>query len=117
MIDDDLDTRFALHTFLDYHGYRVIEAIDGIQGVALAAQHLPDAIIMDLHLPRMSGFQAADVLRRDERTRDIPIIVITGDWEAVERLPEPGRAFHSWLRKPLDPANLGRHLRQVIGEP
>ena len=117
VVDDDLDTRFALQVIFGYHGYHVIEAADGADGVALAVRHLPDVIIMDLHLPGMSGWDAAAALRADERTRDIPIVMITGDWEAVEYRPLRGRPFHSWLRKPLEPRALRDHVREIIGEP
>ena len=118
VIEDDRDARFVLGAILNYDGYRVLEATDGGEGVALAATHLPDIIVMDVHMPSMNGIQAAAVLREDERTRSIPIVALTGDWEALTSRPGLARTlFHSWLAKPLEPRRLMEHIREIIGDP
>ena len=117
VVDDDPDTRFSLQAVLNYDGYRVIEAGDGAEGVTMATDHQPDLIVLDIHMPRLSGWQVMALLRQLEHTREIPIVVITGDWGAVERRPVRERTFHSWLRKPFEPRTLKDHIREIIGEP
>jgi CheY-like chemotaxis protein len=118
VIEDDMDARFVLGAILNYDGYRMLSAADGAQGVALACRHLPDIIIMDVHMPGMGGLEAAAALRDDERTRSIPIVAISGDWEVLDSRPTLTRAlFHSWLAKPLEPRRLMEHIRGIIGDP
>ena len=117
LIENDVDSRLAMRVLLDYHGYRTIEASGGAEGIDLATRHVPDLIIMDLHMPRMNGREAAAALRQHERTRDIPIVLVTADWAALEAQPEEERLFHSRLRKPLDLRTLGDHIRAILAEP
>jgi two-component system cell cycle response regulator DivK len=96
--------------------YRLIEAVDGEAGVALAVAELPDLILMDVQLPKMSGLEATRILRADARTKDIPIVIITsfalsGD---RERAAETGAA--GYLAKPYSPAELVALVRKFLPE-
>ena len=114
LMEDDADTRFVLGAILNYDGYHVIEAVDGAEGVALATRHLPDVIVADVHMPEVSGVEAAAALSKDARTRSIPVVAITGDWDALESQPIVAALFHSWLRKPFEPRELMDHIRGII---
>ena len=96
--------------------YRLIEAVDGEAGVALAVAELPDLILMDVQLPKMSGLEATRLLRADARTKHIPIVIITsfalsGD---RERAAETGAA--GYLAKPYSPAELVALVRKFLPE-
>jgi two-component system cell cycle response regulator DivK len=96
--------------------YRLVEAVDGEAGVALAVAELPDLILMDVQLPKMSGLEATRILRADARTKHIPIVIITsfalsGD---RERAAETGAA--GYLAKPYSPAELVALVRQFLPE-
>lgn len=96
--------------------YRLLEAVDGEAGVALALAELPDLILMDVQLPKMSGLEATRILRADARTKHIPIVIITsfalsGD---RERAAETGAA--GYLAKPYSPAELVALVRQFLPE-
>lgn len=96
--------------------YRLIEAVDGEAGVALAVAELPDLILMDVQLPKLSGLEATRILRADARTKDIPIVIITsfalsGD---RERAAETGAA--GYLAKPYSPAELVAVVRKFLPE-
>ena len=118
IVDNDQDVRLVLGAILNYDGYHVVEAANGAEGVEMARGLLPDLVIMDIRMPRLDGFETAKALRADERTRDIPIVVLTG-----ESLDDPARVeralglFHSRLWKPIEAKRLKEHVRQVIGEP
>jgi CheY-like chemotaxis protein len=73
-IDDDAIQRQIIFHVLDQHGFEVETAIDGQVGVKLAQDWLPDLILMDLMMPVMDGFQAAEALRAHPDTQHIPII-------------------------------------------
>jgi two-component system cell cycle response regulator DivK len=96
--------------------YRLLEAVDGEAGVALAVAELPDLILMDVQLPKMSGLEATRILRADARTKHIPIVIITsfalsGD---RERAAETGAA--GYLAKPYSPAELVALVRKFLPE-
>jgi two-component system cell cycle response regulator DivK len=96
--------------------YRLVEAVDGEAGVALAVAELPDLILMDVQLPKMSGLDATRILRADARTKHIPIVIITsfalsGD---RERAAETGAA--GYLAKPYSPAELVALVRKFLPE-
>jgi two-component system, cell cycle response regulator DivK len=109
LIEDNPENRVIYATCLEASGYRVIEAIRGEVGVELALQSRPDLILMDLHLPGVSGLEAARMLKSDPLTAGIPIIMITASAE------ESGAAAlaagcEAVLGKPIDPV----HVRDLV---
>ena len=73
VVDDFQDNREMYCEYLAFAGFRVIEAANGQEAVDQAFEKLPDVIIMDLSLPVMDGWEATRLLKRDERTRTIPV--------------------------------------------
>jgi two-component system cell cycle response regulator DivK len=105
-VEDNEYNRKIVRQLLSRSSYRLIEAFDGEAGVALAFEELPDLILMDVQLPKMSGLDATRLLKADPRTRHIPIVIITsfalsGD---RERATEAGAA--GYLAKPYSPREL-----------
>jgi two-component system cell cycle response regulator DivK len=115
-VEDNEYNRKIVRQLLGRASYRLIEAVDGEAGVAAAIEELPDLILMDVQLPKMSGLDAARMLRADARTKHIPIVVITsfalsGD---RERATEAGAA--GYLAKPYSPRELLALVRQFLPE-
>ena len=77
LIEDDHDMRELVSGHLEHSGFDVQKAEDGIKGQALALQYSPDLILLDLMLPSVDGLTLCQRLRRDERTSNIPILMIT----------------------------------------
>jgi len=77
VVEDNEASRDALARRLERHGFHVLLAVDGRQGVSAARAHMPDLILMDLGLPVLDGWDATRQLKADERTRHIPIIVLS----------------------------------------
>jgi two-component system cell cycle response regulator DivK len=116
LIEDNEYNRKIVRKLLSRSSYRLIEAFDGEAGVALAIGELPDLILMDVQLPKMSGLDATRLLRADVRTTHIPIIVITsfalsGD---RERAAEAGAS--GYLAKPYSPGDLLALVRKFLPE-
>ena len=65
LVEDNLDNRVIYSTVLRHVGYDVVEALDGVQAVALARSVLPDLILMDISIPEMDGWEATRILRQD----------------------------------------------------
>ena len=116
IVDDDRDARFVFSAILNFDGYHAIEALDGARGVAMAREHHPDLVIMDVNMPYVNGIEAVRLLHEDEATRDIPVILITaGDLASVTEAKEAG--VSGVLPKPIEPRRLMEEAARIIGPP
>jgi twitching motility two-component system response regulator PilH len=117
LIVDDSPTE--THIFLNAltkAGFEVETASNGEEGVALANRLHPDLILMDVVMPVLNGFQATRQLRRDPKTADIPIIIITTKDQDTDRMWGMRQGALDYLVKPVDPADLVQRVRVAIGE-
>ena len=78
VVDDYEVNRDLYREYLTFCGFEVVEARNGSEAIELAFIHRPDLIVMDLGLPLVDGWAATKLLKSDVRTRDVPIIVVTG---------------------------------------
>jgi two-component system cell cycle response regulator DivK len=100
LIIEDNAANMTLATFLlQSAGYSVLSAMDAEAGLTLARNEQPDLILMDIQLPRMDGFQATLLLKRDEATRAIPVIALTAMKGDEERIRAAG--FDGYIAKPM----------------
>ena len=111
VVEDDPDNRRIVVKVLAVDGYATLEAADGESAVALARREHPDAILMDLAMPGVDGWEAARRLKADPATADIPIVALTafalrGD---EDRAREAG--CDAYLSKPCRP----QAIRDVVG--
>jgi CheY-like chemotaxis protein len=113
VIEDNDDARESLRFLLESLGHRVIEASDGPTGLALALHHRPGVVLIDLGLPGMSGYEAAQALR--ERVPDEPmtLIAITGYGQADDRRRSKEAGFDAHLVKPVSPGVLSSLIASV----
>lgn len=117
VVEDDVDTRHIWETVLQHHGYAVIAAHDGPQGVDLALAEAPDLIVMNLSMPRLDGVSATALLRSDPRTASIPIIACTGFVrEDGEDIAEDA-GVDAYLEKPCEPSRIVEEVARFIGRP
>jgi two-component system cell cycle response regulator DivK len=115
-IEDNEYNRKIVRRLLSNTSYRLVEAVDGESGVAMAQQQLPQLILMDVQLPRMSGLEATEVLKADPRTAHIPIIVITSFALSGDREKASAAGADSYLAKPYSPRELLALVRQFLPE-
>lgn len=112
--DDDAMTRQVLATVLDLEEFEVVLAEDGEQALALLAEQLPDAVVLDQMMPGLSGMEVLARLRADEVTADLPVILLT----AAQRSSLPGdpveQGAHAHLEKPFSPLHLIEVLESVM---
>ena len=92
VVEDYQDAREMYAAYLQFSGYRVAEAANGLEALEKTRELMPDIILMDLALPKMDGWEATRRLKADERTRHIPIVALTGHALAgPRRRRAPGR--------------------------
>jgi len=103
LIEDNEQNRYLLTFLLEKHGYEVIQAVDGLQGIEAAERVRPDLILLDIQLPGMDGYQVAAELRNISSLQHTPIIAVTsfampGDREAGLKAGCTG-----YIEKPINP--------------
>jgi two-component system cell cycle response regulator DivK len=94
----------------------LIEAMDGESGVATAQNELPDLILMDVQLPKLSGLDATRQLRADAKTAAIPIIVITSFALSGDAEKAKAAGASAYLAKPYSPRELLQMIRNLVPE-
>lgn len=115
-IEDNEYNRKIVRQLLGRTSYQLVEAVDGESGVALAQQLVPQLILMDVQLPKMSGLEATRALKADPRTSDIPIIVITSFALSGDREKAAAAGADNYLAKPYSPRELLALVRQYLPE-
>lgn len=110
--DDEPMLRELVRASLD-NGYRFAEANDGIVAVELIRELMPDAVTLDLMLPRRSGLDVLAELRSDELLRDIPVVIVSAWPEKREEALEAGA--RGFVTKPFDPDELKRCMQELLG--
>ena len=115
--DNELNMKL-FHDLLDSQGYQILQTREGLQAMALARQHMPDLILMDIQLPEISGLEVTKWLKDDEELAHIPIIAVTafamkGD---EERIRQGG--CEAYISKPISVVHfldtVKKHLNQPV---
>lgn len=116
VIDDEAPIRLLCRVNLEADGMEVLEAVDGAQGLQLAGVERPDAVLLDLMMPRLNGWQVAEQLLADEHTREIAIVFLTARVEVLDGargLEIGGVAF---VTKPFSPFELAPLVRELTSQ-
>ncbi|WP_374416606.1 response regulator [Stutzerimonas kunmingensis] len=115
IVDDNAPTRYAMRRVLERHGYQVLEAGTGSEGLELVANAAPDALILDVNLPDMSGFDIARQLRADANTALLPLIhVSAASIETNDIITGLDAGGDAYLIHPVDPDVLLATLRTLL---
>ena len=111
VVDDNLDAANALRYLLQNDGHEVKVSTDGALGLALAKEFRPEVLLLDIGLPRLSGYEIAKLVRADPTLTDVTIIAITGYGQAQDRARTTAAGFDHHLTKPVEYRALQRLLR------
>jgi DNA-binding response OmpR family regulator len=113
VVDDDEALRRLMHLELS-EAYEVFDTGEPEQGLALALEHRPDAILLDLRMPKYSGYELCQTFTSFSRTQSIPVVIVSGEGGAQtkEHCKQLGAA--AYFEKPLDFENLKAYLRETV---
>jgi chemosensory pili system protein ChpA (sensor histidine kinase/response regulator) len=114
VVDDSLTVRKFTTRLLTREGFEVITARDGIDALKMLSDHAPDAILLDIEMPRMDGFEFAKTMKGDARTSAIPVIMITSRTADKHRNRAAELGVERFLGKPYQEDELLRTLRELI---
>jgi CheY-like chemotaxis protein len=115
VVEDYQDAREMYAAYLQFSGYRVAEATNGLEAIERATELMPDIILMDLALPKMDGWEATRRLKLDERTRHIPIVALTGHALAGHAEGARQAGCDSFVTKPCLPDALVAEIKRMLG--
>jgi CheY-like chemotaxis protein len=114
-VEDNLANLSLIETILeDRPDIKLLSALQGRVGLELARQHLPDCVLLDLHLPDLYGGEVLEQLRADPRTRDIPVVVISADATPGQIKKIKAAGARAYLTKPLDVGLFLSTLEEVL---
>jgi two-component system response regulator RpaA len=114
VVDDDPCILDLVRLNLELAGYEVIKASDGVKGQAMAIQIVPDMIVLDLMLPQVDGLTVCQRLRRDERTADIPILMLTALGQTQDKVEGFNAGADDYLTKPFEVQELLVRVRALL---
>jgi len=103
VIEDNENNLYLIKFMLKKTGYQVIEAKDGITGVALALKEKPDLILMDIQLPDINGMEATQRIRASETEGKMPIVAVTSYAMVGDREKALAAGCTGYIEKPIDP--------------
>ncbi|MEO1008567.1 MAG: response regulator [Planctomycetota bacterium] len=116
IVDDEPAITVALMTRLQAHGYEVNHALNGLAGVEAAALHLPDAIVMDIRMPDISGFDAFERIRRLPQLERTPIVFLSAHAQESARRQAMEIGAAGFLTKPYEAADVIAALESAMAD-
>lgn len=115
IVDDSPAEMARFREILGKYDFELIEAFNGGEGFDKACQYQPDLILMDIVMPEMNGFQATRKLTRDERTSNIPIVIVSTKDQETDRVWGKRQGAREYLVKPIHEEELISVISSVLG--
>jgi len=102
VVDDNKITTKLLRRYLESNGYEAVEAYDGIDCLEKVEERQPDAIVLDVMMPRMDGYETVKKLKEQEHTRHIPVVIVTALNDVANQLKSIEAGSDDFLSKPIE---------------
>lgn len=114
MVEDEATVRELLKDLMERHGYDFLQAADGKQGLDEARKKKPDLILLDVNMPKMNGFEVLENLKKDKKTQNIPVIMLTTR-DTQEDMAQGMELYaDKYIPKPFDTANLFIEIKKTF---
>ena len=114
VVDDSPTEMFRFKEILAKHGFDILEAFNGADGVTLAQAELPDLVLMDVVMPGVNGFQATRQIARGEKTKHIPVVIVSTKDQDTDRVWGKRQGAIDYLTKPIDENQLIDVIKQYL---
>ena len=115
VIDDSVSIQQMVAFTLKSEGYAVIEAADGVEGLAQANAHDIDLVLTDLNMPNMDGMELLKALRGNPKYATTPILILTTESDDEQKMKGKEAGASGWLVKPFDPQRLVAIVKRFLG--
>lgn len=116
-IEDNAQNRYLAEYLLSRHGYHVVSAGDGVEGIAMALSLRPDLILLDIQLPRMHGYDVARALRELPELQQVPIVAVTSYAMSGDREKSLAAGCNGYIEKPINPETFAAEIGQFCPLP
>ncbi len=113
VVDDSSTDRLAMKELLESHGFEVVTAESGEEGLLKTESEMPDMVLMDVVMPGMTGFQATRAITKNPKTSTIPVIVCTGKSQATDKAWALKMGARECLAKPLNATDLLAEIKKL----
>ncbi|HET6652097.1 MAG TPA: response regulator [Nocardioides sp.] len=116
VVDDSSVVRELIAVNLELEGLEVVRCVDGLEALERVAEQRPDAITLDVMMPRLDGFAVVERLRGDRSTADIPIVIVTGRASAADLARGEALGVDAYLTKPFEPSELVATVLRLVDQ-
>jgi DNA-binding response OmpR family regulator len=114
--EDERDIRELIAFTLRFGGFEVEEAINGMEAVEKARELRPDLILMDVRMPKQTGYEACRELKEADETKDIPIVFLSAKGQEAEIKQGLGLGAVDYILKPFAPEDLSKRIAEILEE-
>jgi DNA-binding response OmpR family regulator len=114
--EDERDIRDLITFTLRFAGYEVVAASNGEEAVTQALQEIPDLILLDVRMPRMTGYEACAKIKENQKTKDIPIVFLSAKGQETEIQAGLNAGAVEYLLKPFAPDQLTSRIQAVLAQ-
>ena len=114
VVDDSITVRRVSEKFLERNGYNVLTSKDGIDAISILEEHTPDILLLDIEMPRMNGYDLLQHIRRDERLKELPVIMITSRTGEKHRDKAFELGANDYFGKPYNETKLADRINELI---
>jgi DNA-binding response OmpR family regulator len=114
--EDERDIRDLITFTLGFAGFEVVAAANGEEALALARQEVPDLVLMDVRMPRMTGYDACLAMKKDAKLKDIPVIFLSAKGQDTEIHAGLQAGAVDYLLKPFAPDQLTARIQAVLAQ-
>jgi DNA-binding response OmpR family regulator len=114
--EDERDIRDLITYTLHFAGYEVVSAGDGEEAVQLALKEMPDLVLLDVRMPRMTGYEACKAIKADEKTKGIPVVFLSAKGQEAEIQAGIQAGAVEYMIKPFSPDQLTARVQVVLAK-
>jgi CheY-like chemotaxis protein len=114
VVEDNEQNRILMRQILAHYGYEVLEAVDGLTGLEMAREHMPDLILLDIQMPVMNGFMVIRELRNHPELSGIKTIAVTSFAMKGDREKALRAGFDEYVTKPIDTRTFPLLVKEVL---
>ena len=116
VVDDEIYIVHILDFSLGMEGYDVITALDGEQAIEKARAEKPDLIVLDIMMPKLDGYETCKMLKADDVTKDIPVILLSAKGRNVDQKVGFEVGADDYITKPFSPRKLVERINAILGQ-
>lgn len=114
IVDDEQDLLDLIEYNLEKEGFNVLKAKDGQKGIKKAREHSPDLILLDIMMPNMDGMEVVEIMKNDERLKQIPIIFLTARGDEKTEIKGLDKGADDYVKKPISINKLSSRIEAVL---